>query len=164
MWAAENKITAGTDATHFSPNGTTTRGQMITFLWRMAGSPVFEDDDIKFTDIKKTDYFYNAVVWGWNIGVVSGKSETLFAPNDNVTRGEAVTFIYRYAKVAGGDLPNPFNDVKQGAFYYYPVLWAANNGITSGVNATTFNPGGDCTRGQIVTFLYRYNNEFGVEE
>ena len=160
LWAAENKITAGTDAIHFNPNGTTTRGQMITFLWRMAGSPVFEDDDIKFVDIKKKDYFYNAVVWGWNMGIVSGKSATAFAPDDKVTRGEAVTFIYRYAKVAGGDLPNPFNDVKQGAFYYYPVLWAANNGITSGVNATTFNPSGDCTRAQVVTFLYRFNEKF----
>ena len=164
LWAAENNITAGTDATHFSPDGTTTRAQMITFLWRMAGSPVFEDDDIKFTDINKSDYFYNAVVWGWNMGIVNGKTESLFAPYDNLRRGEAVTFIYRYAKVAGGDLPNPFNDVKQGAFYYYPVLWAANNNITSGTSVTTFNPSGDCTRGQVISFLYRYYNQFGIEK
>ncbi len=163
-WAVANGITTGTDATHFSPNGTTTRGQMITFLWRMAGSPVFEDDGIKFTDIKESDYFYNAVVWGWNIGIVSGKSETSFAPDDKVTRGEAVTFIYRYAKVAGGDLPNPFTDVKLGDFYYYPVLWTANNEITSGTSATTFSPADNCTRGQIVTFLYRYNSQYGIEK
>ena len=155
LWAYKNGVCTGTDANHFSPNGTTTRGQMITFLWRMAGSPVFEDDDIKFTDIKKSDFFYDAVVWGWNIGIVNGKSATAFAPNDKVTRGESVTFIYRYAKVAGGDLPNPFTDVKQGEFYYYPVLWAANNEITSGVNATTFAPNADCTRAQVMTFLYR---------
>ncbi|MDO5441906.1 MAG: S-layer homology domain-containing protein [Bacillota bacterium] len=160
LWAAENGITSGVDATHFAPSAKTSRAQMITFLWRMAGSPVFEDDDIKFADIKSTDYFYNAVVWGWNMGIVSGKSETKFAPDDDVSRGEAVTFIYRYAKVAGGDLSNPFTDLKAGEFYYYPVLWAANNEITSGTTATTFSPSEDCTRGQIVTFLYRYNNKY----
>ncbi len=163
LWAAENGITTGTDAIHFSPNGTTTRAQMVTFIWRLAGSPDFEGGDTPFTDITKSDYFYDAVVWGWNVGIINGKSETLFAPDDIVTRGEAVTFIYRYAKVAGGDLPNPFTDVTLGKFYYYPVLWAANNEIVKGTSATTFSPDAECTRGQVVTFLYRYNNQYSIQ-
>ena len=140
----------------------TTRGEMITMLWRMADSPVFEDDQVTFTDIKKTDYFYDAVIWGWNMGIISGKSTNAFAPDDKVTRGETVTFLYRYAKVAGGDLPNPFEDVKQGEFYYYPVLWAANNGITTGITPTIFNPNGDCTSVQLETFLDRYNIQYNM--
>ena len=161
-WAVKNNITTGVDADHFDPYNKTTRGQMLTFLWRMAGSPVFEDDQIAFTDISKSDYYYDAVVWGWNIGIINGKSETLFAPNEKVTRGEAVTFIYRYAKVAGGDLPNPFTDIAKDDFYYYPIVWAANNEITSGTSANTFSPASDCTRAQVVTFLYRYNNQYNV--
>ncbi len=163
LWAAENGITTGTDAIHFSPNGTTTRAQMVTFIWRLAGSPDFEGGDTPFTDITKSDYFYDAVVWGWNVGIINGKSENLFAPDDIVTRGEAVTFIYRYAKVAGGDLPNPFTDVTLGKFYYYPVLWAANNEIVKGTSSTTFSPDAECTRGQVVTFLYRYNNQYSIQ-
>ncbi len=163
LWAAENNIATGVDSVHFDPLGSTTRAQMVTFIWRLAGSPDFEGGETPFTDIKKSDYFYDAVVWGWNVGIINGKTDTLFAPDDIVTRGEAVTFIYRYAKVAGGDLPNPFTDVVLGKFYYYPVLWAANNEIVKGTSTTTFSPDAECTRGQVVTFLYRYNNAYSVQ-
>ena len=156
-WAVVNKITAGTSSTTFSPNDTCTRGQIVTFLWRAAGSPEPKTTNNPFIDVKPGKYYYKPVLWAVEQGITSGTTETTFGPNDGCTRGQVVTFLWRYA---GSPKPeaenNPFTDVKSGKYYYKPVLWALENGITSGTSPMTFGTDDVCTRAQIVTFLYRY--------
>lgn len=153
-WAVEKGISNGTDDTHFSPNAPCTRAQMVTFLWRAAGSPVPGGTASQFTDVVKGSYYEKAVAWAVENGVTKGTSETTFSPDDTVTRGQCVTFLFRALDgKAQGD--NPFTDVTEGAYYYDAILWAVANGITNGKTPTAFGPGDDCTRAQIVTFLYR---------
>lgn len=156
LWAVQNSVTSGTSATTFSPNDPCTRGQIVTFLWRAAGSPKPSSTNGPFTDVKAGAYYYDAVLWAVENGITSGTSATTFSPDAACTRGQTVTFLWRAAgspKAASSS--HPFADVKAGAYYYDAVLWAVEKGITSGTSATTFAPDSTVTRGQTVTFLYR---------
>ena len=162
MWAVQNGITSGLNATTFGPNNPCTRAQVVTFLWRAAGQPEPSSTNNPFTDVSSADYFYKPVLWAVENGITSGMSATTFGPNNTCTRGQVVTFLWR---ANGQTMPessvNPFGDVKDSDYFYNPVLWAVENGITSGLNATTFGPNNPCTRGQVVTFLFRAD---GIEE
>ena len=155
LWAVEQKITSGTSDTTFSPDASCTRAQMVTFLWRAAGSPKVENGKNPFTDVKADAYYYDAVLWAVEKGVTSGTSATTFSPDATVTRGQTVTFLYRNAGSPEVSGTMPFADVEADAYYAKAVQWAVQQKITTGTSETTFSPMSDCTRGQIVTFLYR---------
>ena len=155
LWAAEEGITGGVDATHFAPNATCTRAQAVTFLWRAAGSPAPKSSEMPFTDVAAGSYYETAVLWAVENGITKGTSDTTFTPNAKCTRAQIVTFLWRSQKSPASDSVNPFTDVAADAYYNTAVLWAAENGITGGTSATTFSPNNDCTRAQIVTFLFR---------
>ena len=156
LWAVGKGITNGTDATHFSPSATCTRGQVVTFLWRAAGSPAPSSTTNPFTDVSSSDYYYNAVLWAVGKNITNGTSPTTFGPNDGCTRGQVVTFLHRFENTpTPASSTNPFVDVSSSEYYYTPVLWAVGKGITNGTDSTHFSPNDTCTRGQIVTFLYR---------
>lgn len=159
-WAVKNGITNGTSDTTFSPDEICSRGQVVTFLWRASGSP--EPESLKdpagnpFRDVKESDYFYKAVLWAVEQGITNGTGDTTFSPGAECTRGHVVTFLWRAQKEpAPGSSSNPFADVKAGNYYYNAVLWAVEKSITNGTGEGTFSPDQFCTRGQIVTFLYR---------
>ena len=154
-WAVENGITQGTDDTHFSPDGICTRAQAVTFLWRAAGSPEPETRAMPFTDVSVGSYYYDAVLWAVENGITKGTSDTTFSPNDTCTRAQIVSFLWRSEKTPVASSRNPFTDVKPGVYYLDAVLWAVESGITKGTTAMTFSPDADCTRAQIVTFLWR---------
>lgn len=154
-WAVENGITKGTDDTHFSPDGICTRAQAVTFLWRTAGSPKPETRTMPFTDVPAGSYYYDAVLWAVENGITKGTSNTTFSPNMTCTRAQIVTFLWRSEKSPAAGTANPFADVKSTAYYADAVLWAVKENITKGTTNTTFNPNADCTRAQIVTFLWR---------
>ena len=153
LWAVEKGITGGTTAATFSPDEACTRAQMVTFLWHAAGSPVV-NYAMSFTDVPADAYYAEAVRWAVSQGITAGTSASTFDPNATVTRGQTVTFLWRAAgsPVVAGD---SFADVAADAYYAPAVAWAVREGITAGVGAETFAPSADCTRGQIVTFLYR---------
>lgn len=156
LWAVEKKITSGTSATTFSPNNPCTRGQIVTFLWRAAGSPKPTGSANPFADVKEGTYYYDAVLWAVEKGITSGTSATTFSPDTACTRGQTVTFLWRAAgSPKAASSTNPFSDVQSGAYYYDAVLWAVEQKVTSGTSATTFVPDTTVTRGQTVTFLYR---------
>ena len=154
-WAVENGITQGTDDTHFSPDGICTRAQAVTFLWRAAGSPEPETRAMPFTDVPVGSYYYDAVLWAVENGITKGTSDTRFSPDDTCTRAQIVTFLWRSEKSPAAGSRNPFADVKSTAYYADAVLWAVKENITKGTTSTTFSPDADCTRSQIVTFLWR---------
>ena len=154
-WAVENGITKGTDDTHFSPDGICTRAQAVTFLWRAAGSPKPETRTMPFTDVPVGSYYYDAVLWAVENGITKGTSDTTFSPNMICTRAQIVTFLWRSEKSPAAGTANPFADVKSTAYYAGAVLWAVKENITKGTTSTTFSPNADCTRAQIVTFLWR---------
>ena len=154
-WAVENGITQGTDDTHFSPDGICTRAQAVTFLWRTAGSPKPETRTMPFTDVPVGSYYYDAVLWAVENGITKGTSDTTFSPNMTCTRAQIVAFLWRSEKSPAAGTANPFADVKSTAYYADAVLWAAKEDITKGTTNTTFSPDADCTRAQIVTFLWR---------
>ncbi len=157
-WAAENGITGGVGNSLFAPNQPCTRAQIVTFLWRAAGSPVV-NYLMPFTDVDEGAYYAEAVRWAASTGIVTGLTETTFGTNDVCTRAQAATMIYRYAQAQGKGFTGawmfllPFTDVPEWA--YESVAWCYMNGVTTGVNETAFAPGNDCTRAQIVTFLWR---------
>ena len=154
LWAAQKRITAGTDATHFSPNASCTRAQIVTFLWRAAGSPEPKGTS-SFADVSADSYYAKAVAWAVENGITGGTGDGQFSPNASCTREQAVTFLYRAAgspDVSGG---SAFSDVAANAYYANAVAWAEQNEITGGIGGGLFGSGNDCTRGQIVTFLYR---------
>ena len=156
-WAVEKGITEGTSAGTFSPNVSCTRAQMVTFLWRAAGSPAPKSAANPFKDVGANDYYYAAVLWAVENGITSGTGADTFAPGATVDRGQTVTFLYRAAaSPASGS--SSFGDVSEDAYYAKAVAWANENGITSGTGNGKFSPNADCTRGQIVTLLYRANN------
>ena len=154
-WAVENGITKGTDDTHFSPDGICTRAQAVTFLWRTAGSPKPEIRTMPFTDVPVGSYYYDAVLWAVENGITKGTSDTTFSPNMTCSRAQIVAFLWRSEKSPAAGTANPFADVKSTAYYADAVLWAVKENITKGTTNTTFSPDADCTRAQIVTFLWR---------
>ena len=154
-WAVENGITQGTDDTHFVPDGICTRAQAVAFLWRAAGSPKPETRTMPFADVPAGSYYYDAVLWAVENGITKGTSDTTFNPNMTCTRAQIVAFLWRSEKSPAAGTANPFADVKSTAYYADAVLWAVKENITRGTTNTTFSPDADCTRSQIVTFLWR---------
>ena len=154
-WAVENGVTTGVTDTIFAPGNPCTRAQTVTFLWRAAGMPQAANRVNPFTDVSVNDYYYEAVLWAVENGITGGTTATTFSPNATCTRAQVVTFLWRYSKEDASILPM-FTDVAESDYYYGAVAWAVENGVTTGVTDTTFAPGNPCTRGQIVTFLYRY--------
>ena len=154
-WAWKNGITAGTSETTFSPYIGATRGQMMTYLWAAAGCPEPSSTDNPFTDVAEGAYYYKAVLWAVEKGITAGTSATTFSPEQTVTRGQAITFLYgAVGRPEGGS--EPFVDVNEGDYFAAPVAWAYSNGITVGINDTEFGPSEICQRCQIVQFLYLY--------
>jgi hypothetical protein len=153
-WAVENGITDGTSATTFSPNKGCTRAQVVTFLWRAAGQPA-PTGSASFADVADGTYYTDAVAWAVENGITDGTSATTFSPDATCTRSQVVTFLARYANGEATSADTPFVDVAADAYYGNAVAWAVENGITDGTSATTFSPNSTCTRGQVVTFLYR---------
>ena len=152
-WAVENGVTNGLSDTMFDPYASCTRAQIVTFLWRAAGSPEPKAMS-SFTDVPASAYYAKAVAWAVENGITNGMTETTFAPDATCTRGQSVTFLYRALKgTASGSAS--FTDVKSDAFYADAVNWAVASDVTNGTSATTFSPNADCTRAEIVTFLYR---------
>ena len=154
-WAVESGITTGVSANRFDPNGVCTRAQAVTFLWRAAGSPKPETRTMPFTDVPAGSYYYDAVLWAVENGITKGTSDTTFSPNMTCSRAQIVTFLWRSEKSPAAGTANPFADVKSTAYYADAVLWAVREDITKGTTSTTFSPDADCTRAQIVTFLWR---------
>ena len=152
-WAVDKGVTNGLTETMFGPYEPCTRGQIITFLWRAAGSPEPKNAS-SFTDVPANAYYAKAVAWAVENGITNGMTETTFAPDATCTRGQSVTFLYRALgkKVESGA---NFTDVKSNAFYADAVNWAVASDVTNGTSNTTFSPNATCTRAEIVTFLYR---------
>ncbi len=156
LWALKMNITTGTSATTFGPERTCTRGQVVTFLWRACGSPEPTTTDNPFTDISPDAYYYKAVLWAVENSITQGTGKGKFSPDKGCTRGQAATFLWRaQGEPTPVDSTNPFSDVTEGDYYYTAVLWAVENAITQGTGKGKFSPDNSCTRGQIVTFLYR---------
>ena len=152
-WAVENGVTNGLTDTMFGPYESCTRAQIVTFLWRAAGSPEPKAMS-SFTDVPASAYYAKAVAWAVENGITNGMTETTFAPDATCTRGQSVTFLYRALKGAASGSAN-FTDVPANAFYTDAVNWAVANNVTNGTSVTTFSPNESCTRAEIVTFLYR---------
>ena len=155
LWAVENGITTGVGPTHFNPNGACTRGQVVTFLWRAMGEPEHNVTVNPFVDVKESDYYYDAVLWALENGITTGVGDTHFNPSGECSREQVVTFLWRVMGKPASDAQVSFNDVKADAYYATAVAWAVENGITTGLDVTFFGVGTVCTRGQVVTFLYR---------
>ena len=151
-----NNVTAGTSATTFSPNAHCSRAQVVTFLWRAAGSPEPVSTTNPSTDVPANSYYKTAVLWAVENGITAGTGANKFSPNATCTRAQIVTFLWAYAgrpeAVTG---QNPFEDVKDGEYYANAVLWAFEHGITAGTSASSFGTDTVCSRAQVVTFLYR---------
>lgn len=159
IWAVDKGITTGTSATTFNPNGICTRAQAVTFLWRAAGSPAAKSAVMPFTDVKAGSYYYDAVLWAVEQGITKGTSDTMFSPDATCTRAQIVTFLWRSQKSPAAGMANPFADVAADTYYIDAVLWAVKHNITVGTTFSIFSPDEECTRAQIVTFLYRAHNK-----
>lgn len=155
-WAVRKDITQGIGDSLFNPEGTCTRAQVVTFLWRAAGEPKPETTKNPFVDVEEGAYYYDAVLWAYENGITLGLDGEHFDPEGACTRAQVVTFLWRVAeKPKAETAKNPFEDVKKGDYYYDAVLWAYKNGITNGISDTQFQIDGTCKRAQAVTFLYR---------
>lgn len=153
LWAAQNGITSGTDAEHFSPNQPCTRAQIVTFLWRAAGSPEPKAMS-SFADVSTDAYYAKAVAWAVENGITTGTGDGKFSPDATCTRAQSVTFLFRaIGKLV--DSKAEFSDVLTDSYYANAVAWAVENGVTNGVGDGLFGPDNSCTRAQIVTFLFR---------
>ena len=157
-WAVDKNITTGTSAITFSPDESCTRAQMAVFLWRAAGSPEAKNAS-SFADVAADAYYAKAVAWAVENGITKGTDATHFSPEETCTRAQMATFLYRYAKTPAVKGDAPFADVAADAYYAKAVAWAVENGVTNGTDATHFSPDDDCTRAQIVTFLFRLLGE-----
>ena len=156
LWAVKEGITTGTTETTFSPYDNCTRGQVVTFLWRAYGCPEPTTTENPFTDVPENIYYYKAILWAVEEGITTGITATEFGPEMTCTRGQVATFLWRAAgKPAPTGEGEGFTDVPETVYYYEPILWAAENGITTGTGDGLFSPEESCTRAQIVTFLYR---------
>ena len=153
-WAVEKGITNGVSSNMFAPNDPCTRAQIVTFLWRAAGSPAPKSMS-SFTDVPADAFYAKAVAWAVENGITSGTGEGKFSPNSTCTRAQAVTFLYRASGSPAVSGKAEFSDVSTTAFYADAVAWAAKKGITTGIGGGLFGSDNDCTRGQIVTFLWR---------
>ena len=154
-WAVEQGVTDGISADRFSPDGSCTRAQIVTFLWRAAGSPAPKAAS-SFTDVPADAWYADAVAWAVEQGITKGLTDTTFGPDVTCTRAQGVTFLWRMEKAPAADAANAaFSDVADGAWYADAVAWAVAQGVTDGTSQTTFSPDGTCTRAQIVTFLWR---------
>ncbi len=155
LWAVEREVTSGYTKEEFAPEVNCTRSQVVTFLWRAMGKPQPGSRETQFTDLEIHEYYYDAVLWAVEAGITTGYDTLHFAPYETVTRGQFVTFLYRALGEPEYSVQNPFVDVPEAAYYYDAVLWALEQEITTGIYASEFWPEEFCTRGQVVTFLYR---------
>lgn len=155
QWAVSRNIAKGKGNRTFQPNGTCSRADMVTFLWRANGSPEPSWNGKRFTDVPSSSYYAKAVQWAADKELVKGEGKRRFNPNALVTRGEAVTFLYRAAGSPSAAQTVRFEDVRNGSYYLKPVAWALNNGIANGVSSAYFRPDAPCSRGDVMTFLYR---------
>ena len=136
------------------------RAVVVTFLWKAAGSPEPKTTENPFTDVKEGAYYYKAVLWAYENNVTAGLTATTFGPTALCNRAQVVTFLYNaMGKPEVKNTEHKFTDVDEGKFYYTPMLWAVENGITAGLTETTFGPNAICNRAQVVTFLYRLYNK-----
>ena len=155
-WAAEQGVTQGVSADQFGSDLACTRGQIVTFLWRAAGSHEPKGGvNTGFADVSPDDYCAKAVAWAVENGITSGVGDGLFAPDQTCTRAQSVTFLHRAAGEENGQSSGSFADVPQDSYYAGAVQWAVENGVTSGVGEGRFAPEARCTRSQIITFLYQ---------
>ena len=154
-WAAKNSITGGVGNGLFAPDAPCTRAQIVTFLWRAAGSPAPKNTGTAFGDVKPGSFYEQAVAWAVENGITGGTGEGMFSPDATCTRAQSVTFLYRASGSPAVSDKAEFSDVSTTAFYADAVAWAAKKGITTGIGGGLFGSGNDCTRGQIVTFLWR---------
>ena len=155
IWAVGKGITTGTSATTFNPNGICTRAQAVTFLWRAAGSPAPKTKVMPFADVKAGSYYYDAVLWAVEQGITKGTSDTMFSPDATCTRAQIVTFLWRANGSPAVSGNSAFTDVAADAYYAAAVTWAEKNGVTGGIGGGLFGSNNNCTRAQIVTFIYR---------
>ena len=158
-WGAAKDVVKGYNKeTEFRPGNECTRGQMVTFMWRLKGCPEPKTKECKFSDVKKSNYFYKAVIWGNENGIVEGYKDGTFGPQKVCQRKHAVTFLWRLAgQPAPSSTKNKFKDVKKSDYFFHATLWASEKGILAGYSDGTFKPNGKCLRRQMVTFLYKYN-------
>ena len=155
IWAVKKDITSGTSATTFNPDGSCTRAQAVTFLWRAAGSPAAKSKVMPFTDVPSGSYYYDAVLWAMEQGITKGTSDTAFSPDATCTRAQIVTFLWRANGSPAVSGNSAFTDVASDAYYAAAVTWAEKNDVTGGIGGGLFGSNNNCTRAQIVTFLYR---------
>lgn len=155
LWAVNNGVTSGWTEFLFAPNMDCTRAQVVTFLWRANGKPAPGDIETSFTDVEKGTYYYDAVHWAASTGITYGYGDGTFGAEDTVTRAQFVTFLWRSEGEPKTTFENPFADIEEEKYYYDAILWAVENGVTAGFWGNRFEPDFVCTRGQVVSFLYR---------
>ena len=155
IWAVNTGITSGIDETHFAPDEVCNRAQVVTFLWRAAGKPDPSSSENPFADVPRGCFYEKAVLWAFEHGITTGTDTTHFSPAEPCNRAQVVTFLHRFRSCPEPAAAAAFPDVTPGSFYHKAVLWAAQRGITVGMDGGYFNPNLPCTRGQVVTFLYR---------
>ena len=155
LWALSNEITSGVDETHFDPGGTCNRAQAVTFLWRSAGQPEPKATVNPFVDVPRGSFFEQAVLWAYESGITTGTDATHFSPASPCSRAQVVTFLHRFRGFPEPTVTTAFPDVQASDFYFEAVQWAAQKGITVGMDGGRFCPYLSCTRAQIVTFLFR---------
>lgn len=154
-WAADKGITSGIGNNLFAADKSCTRAQIVTFLWRAAGSPEPKSTNHPFVDVASGSYYEKAVLWAVENGITDGMSDMTFCPDTTCTRAQSVTFLYRAAGSPTASSSSAFTDVPAGAYYSIAVAWAEQKEITGGIGSNLFGSHNDCTRAQVVTFLYR---------
>ena len=160
MWAVENAVTGGKTATTFAPNDSCTRAQVVTFLWAANGKPEPVSANNPFTDVADDAWYAKAVLWAVENGITAGISADAFGPNQTCTRAQIVTFLYAAVGKPAVNGSSDFVDVANADWFVKPVLWAAQNRVTSGIGGGMFGPEQTCTRAEVVTFLYKvYGNK-----
>ena len=156
-WGFSNGVVSGLTTTQFGPKASCTRGQIVTFIWRAEGKPVPKNRNHNFTDVEEGKYYYDAMLWAFEEGIVNGYTDTTFAPNATCTRAQMATFLYRHAgNPTVGTANCPFTDIAPGKWYYNAAIWASDEGIVSGYGNGIFAPNDTVTRDQTVAMLYRY--------